>query len=467
MKPIKSESFKEFVLEKSKEKSEDNSETSESGSNPEDSESTDEDGASGSGSDSQDNNSDEPVTKGDEHDNNDKENEPDNEGTETASEDDSDGDSDEGDMDSRDSGDRGSSDGSDSSNSRVHENDNGSSEENNNEQSDSGTQPENSETDQDSERDDEDLQRAIEELNNSDESMDIMTDITEMVNSHGTYNQPYMVSPNVRDIVGYGPETTPDIAKGILNRGLEILGPKGSQLTRLFVAQSHNRIAYNQYKGNIDIVSLVSDVHDVRNDLYKNINGPKLDKAAVSFLIDNSSSMIQRAPHIYSILSATLHYMAKANIPTEAIGYTVESCKSDLWRDATAHMTIIKDFKESYQGKVMRRCRPPLFYGLTNDLDGMKLAIPRLWARPEKKKVLLILCDGKPYIGNYTLTSKLTDSYKEYIKICRKAGITVFGIGIDVNLSGIFGEDYASVTLTNAGDILMDKLGKILNKVGV
>lgn len=319
----------------------------------------------------------------------------------------------------------------------------------------------------DQEEIDNELQRIIDALNNSNISMDIVSDLKNQINgAQNSFNQPYMVNPDVKDVIAVGNETTNDIAESIKRVGLNYLGPKGSQITKLFVSQSNTRTAYNQYSGTMDVTSVVSDVHDNRDDVYRRMIAPRLDKAAVTFLIDNSGSMTNTIGHIYAILSGLMHYLSRACIPTEAIGYTAEASQSDVWRDAPAHLTLIKQFHEQYNGTIMRRCIPPAWMGQTNDLDGLKFAVPRIWARPERKKIIFILCDGEPNIGSYCLDSKLIRSYKEYIEICRKAGIIVFGIGINRNLTEFFGEDnFASVDLSNVSDILIERLTKILNKV--
>jgi hypothetical protein len=308
------------------------------------------------------------------------------------------------------------------------------------------------------------VQKVLEDLNEEEDSLDILTDITEEINRNSEYESPYMVSPHVIDEINFGKETTDEIANAIKIVGLQMLGPKGPQLTKLFISQTKPRQQFNRLAGNLDVLSLASDVHDRRRDLYTNMSAAKLDKAAVTFLVDNSGSMNHVIGETYAILSGILSIMAHACIPTEAIGYTISECTSDTWRDVPAKITILKEFKESFNGKVMRRCVPPSYMGCTNDLDGLKFALPRLWARPEKKKVIMVLCDGTPELGNDTLTNKMVQSYKEYIKLCRKAGIIIFGIGLNVNLSYFFGDDCVSVSTTDVGEILLTKLTAILNR---
>lgn len=310
-----------------------------------------------------------------------------------------------------------------------------------------------------------DISKILDDLKNDDAPIDITTEIINAINADSNISKlPYMVNPNVKDVIEYGRET--DDIKGamIKDAGLNMLGPKGSQLTKIFVSQTKPTTRYNQLKGQFDIRAFATDIHDTRDDLYTNQTGARIDKAAITFLMDNSRSMLDMTPYTYALLSGILHHLSKACIPTEAIGYTIGDNKSSLWREAPAFLTIIKEFKEAYNGKVMRRCIPPNYMGLTNDLDGMKFAVPRLWARPEKKKIIIVLCDGKPYIGDPILTVKMQQAYKEYIEICRKAGIIIFGIGLGVNLSEYFGTDFVTVTGENVGEVLMIKLAEILNR---
>lgn len=313
---------------------------------------------------------------------------------------------------------------------------------------------------------DDGIEKVIQDLENSDASMDIVTGITKEINGVNPSMLPYMVSPHVKDIIKHGREVSNNQGTMIRDHGLKLLGPKGSQLTRIFISQTKPRILRDRYKGDLDIISFARDVHDIRDDIYNNKTGAMLDRAAVSIMVDNSSSMDGTLDKVYSLLSGILHTLSKAQIPTEAIGYTAIPCSSSSWRDAPSIITIIKEFKEAHSGKVLNRCVSPEYLGVTNDLDGMKFCIPRLWARPEKKKILMVLCDGMPFLSNAVLTIKLQRAYKEYIDICRKAGVIVFGIGIgeQINLEAFFDKDWVSVGVQNVGETLLNKLTEILNK---
>jgi hypothetical protein len=275
---------------------------------------------------------------------------------------------------------------------------------------------------------------------------------------------PYLVHPDVKDIIGYNEMTDVTSAECIRDRGLKMLGTAGARLTRVFVAESYPRHVHNQYHGRFDMRSFVADPADRRMDIYSRKTGARLDKAAVAFAVDNSESMSGCIGNIYCILSGILHYLGHASIPTEAVGFTAEDTRSSEYRDSPVHLSIIKSFGEPYSSEIMRRCSPPRYRNLTVELDCLRYMVPHLLARPETKKVLFVLCDGRPCLNSADLTFKLTKAYSEYIQLCKNAGLIVFGFGIGCNLQTFFGEDCVSVTTTNVGEQLLSKLTEVLNR---
>lgn len=308
------------------------------------------------------------------------------------------------------------------------------------------------------------LERALEEINTSDDDMNITDEVRKEIDETPVDDLPYFVDSTVQDIIGLNPSTSEAAALSIRDTGIRMIGAKGTQFTGLFISNTKPRTMRNRMQGRLDVQSFAADVHDIRDDVFTDISGAKLDKAAVTFLMDNSSSMKSHIQATYSIMSGMLHYLSRACIPTEVVGYTAAVSSSEVCRNAPAVLSIVKEFKEPYNSAVMRRCCPPYTMMNTNDLDGMKFAVPRLWARPEKKKIIMALCDGNPTIGSYPLDCKLRKAYKEYIAILRKAGIIVFGIGIQCDLSEYFGDDFADVGMNDIGGVLVTKLSGILNR---
>jgi len=306
----------------------------------------------------------------------------------------------------------------------------------------------------------------MEELeDHADEIKTLDEQAVEDINKLARDNDSYRVSSNVKDNVGYNDCTQRIDPQALKEAGFKIIGSAGSRMTRLFVSQTRPRNLRNQWDGRFDARSFVQDTLDRRMNVFANKQAASLDKAAVSFVMDNSGSMSRVIQPAYAMLSGLMYHLCKANIPCEASGFTGPTCYSDQYRDVSVTISIIKKFEDAYDRKTLERCRPPLYMDLTPDLDGIMWAAPRLFARPEKKKVMFIITDGKSYLGS--ITSRLHTSYIRYIQRLKELGIYVFGFGIDstgmLDLSEVFGDDYFVVTGHNMGTEILAKLTSVLN----
>ncbi|MBD3388156.1 MAG: hypothetical protein GF414_04400 [Candidatus Altiarchaeales archaeon] len=279
---------------------------------------------------------------------------------------------------------------------------------------------------------------------------------------------PYMVAPDVKDYID---TVTPNPYTGTTFRdqGIQILGSAGHHMTSLFVTNHEDEDFLYRPEGDLDMQALVEDYLDVSTDVFmEQIEGAQ-DWAAVSFLLDQSSSMRSRYKIgiATSILSAMVYYLDKVGIPSEVIGYNLpvlSGSQSGKWRDRPIRLNIFKTFDEPYAGAVMNRLCPQCDGG-TPDLDALKFIVPRLWARPEKRKVLMVLCDGKPEIGNRNLQYKLERDEVAYIKAVKRAGIKVFGFGIHADLSKYYGADFVYVDTNTLGSAIVQKMKQVLNSV--
>jgi cobalamin biosynthesis protein CobT len=233
----------------------------------------------------------------------------------------------------------------------------------------------------------------------------------------------------------------------------------------VFVSKSRESVDFNQHRGRFDMKAFVSDASDQRRDVFSSIRPGSLDKAAVSIAIDNSASMSgQRITKAYQILGGLLYYLDKAGVPVEAAGFTAKDCYDSDHRDAPVVISVVKTFDEPFKGHPVLRCHPPAYCNLTIELDCLKFLAPRLYKRPEGKKVLFVLSDGEPCTGNSNLTRKLVVAYKEYIARLREVGIIVVGFGIDTDVTEYFGTDCINTQTNNLGEEIVKKLTEILNR---
>ena len=310
--------------------------------------------------------------------------------------------------------------------------------------------------DQDSEV--EEILRKIEEDYNPE---DIYEGIREEINSNT--NRQYLVDKSVRDVIMYNTEVSQYEAQEALKAGLNTLGLAGKRMTKLFVSQTKPHLLRNQYEGRLDVRSFLSDPSDKRSDVFNNKIRGTLDKAAASFVIDNSGSMAGNIKDVYSILMGILHILNKAMIPTEAMGFTSTSnYNRDNIRSYPVVTSVIKRFNEPWNMKTMKRCVCTSKLEYTVILDTVKIAAQSLYQRPEGNKILFVLSDGKTEGGNSLFDMICHRAYIEYLDLCRKAGIKVFGIGLDTDISDAFGKDWISVDTSDLGAKLTVKLEQLL-----
>jgi cobalamin biosynthesis protein CobT len=273
----------------------------------------------------------------------------------------------------------------------------------------------------------------------------------------------YYSENGVKDRIIY---PRPNLPMGLdtLKKGKSLLGSIGARMTKLFVSQSRKRYLNNQDQGTFDPVAFITDVSQRRRDIYSTTIPGRLDKAAVSFAVDNSASMSgSRIKKAYQILSALLHYLDKAGVPTEAIGFTAESNTSDRFRDAAVRHTIIKTFDEAFKQKAISRCYPPSDMEQNIELEALRYLAPRLYQRPEGKKILFVLSDGAPCFGSSVMNRRMAIAYKKYIERLRELGMFVIGFGIDCSVKAYFGEHSINTSTENLGEEIVKKLTSILN----
>lgn len=324
------------------------------------------------------------------------------------------------------------------------------------------------------------VEEAMDEMSGEDVK-DGIEKLAEDINRNASsYDAPYMTDPGVRDILEDFPSGNLSEAERIREAGRKILGSEGSRLTAVFVDQSRPKHIHHQHSGRFDMRSFVSDPMDTRTNIYADKVGAKLDKAAVSILLDCSGSMgnsvfvralgrdISRMEMSMMVLSALLFYLSRANIPVEATGFTTKkhSYHPELRNDPVVHWRI-KTFEEVYGPQILRRCCVSTVGGRMKnncEIEAVRYAAPRLYARSERKKILLVLGDGKVAFSTVERVNKKGErAYKQYLDLCRKAGIYVFGFGIGCSLGKYFGRDCLTDGGANIGKLMASKLKELLN----
>jgi len=247
------------------------------------------------------------------------------------------------------------------------------------------------------------------------------------------------------------------ICAALAKSGVELLGANGARMTRLMVANSRPRVVRNRDYGRLDIRAVASDMMDVRKDLYAQRNPGAVSKAAVSMLLDGSGSMRASLKSDYTIKVAhgIAHYLDAARVPFEMAYFSSEMVSDNVFKPLYLR---IKDWKEPWRGMAFRRAwkydggpSTPLASCMIEQAKG-------LLERPEDKKIAVVLTDGGPNGPGET-----HDACKQIVDSLRALGVVVIGIGIDIDVSYIFGEDAVRLPPSDIGNVLVGRLTEILD----
>jgi hypothetical protein len=251
---------------------------------------------------------------------------------------------------------------------------------------------------------------------------------------------------------------TPEYSANLAKEGVTLLGANGANMTRLMIANSRPRTLRNREHGKLDVRAVVSDDLDVRRDLWCLRKPGALAKAAVSILVDGSGSMVQyhslKAHYSALVLHGVAHHLAAARVPFEVAYFDSDRILTATGTDYRALYHTVKSFNEPWHGKPFTRVWPRGGGGTPLELAMTEQAM-RLLARPEDKKIAIVLTDGQPDRG--VLPSMLV------VEAMRGVGAVVVGIGIECDVSAVFGKDAVNLEPANLGEHLVNRLTEILN----
>ncbi|CAI3954716.1 Cobalamin biosynthesis cobaltochelatase CobT subunit (CobT2) [Commensalibacter communis] len=264
-----------------------------------------------------------------------------------------------------------------------------------------------------------------------------------------------------------------------------IIAKLANRLQRKLMAQQRRRWNFDQEEGLLDASKLPRIITNPMYSLsYKYEQETEFKDTVVTLLIDNSGSMrgkpITIAAMCGDILARTLERCA---IKVEVLGFTTRA-----WKGGRSREEWLKNGKPAQPGRLndlrhiiyksadqpWRHARKNLGLMLQEGLlkeniDGEALhwAWQRLRARPEKRKILMIISDGAP-VDDSTLSSNNPDYLEMHLRrmIARIESqpdieLTAIGIGHDVT------RYYQNaVTITNAeqlGGTMMQELAALFD----
>ena len=266
---------------------------------------------------------------------------------------------------------------------------------------------------------------------------------------------------------------------------VQTIGKLANRLQRILQAQQNRSWNFNLEEGLLDTARLTRIVTRPGSALsFKQESEINFKDTVVSILIDSSGSMRGRSMTLAAICADIIgSTLDRCNINTEILGFTTKHWKGGearkLWMNQGSvplpgrlndlRHIIFKSADNSFR-RARKNFGVMLRDGLLKEnIDGEALlwASSRLRARPEQRKILIVISDGAPVDDstlstneNNLLESHLHDSISRISKL-EDTELIAIGIGHDVT------KYYQrSVTIHRAeelAEVLLDQLTELLS----
>lgn len=265
-----------------------------------------------------------------------------------------------------------------------------------------------------------------------------------------------------------------------------VIGKLANRLQRRLMAKQLRSWSFDLEEGLLDAGRLARVIANPTQPLsYKQENDTKFRDTVVSLLIDNSGSMRGRPISIAAmsadILARTLERCA---VKVEILGFTTRA-----WKGGQSREAWIKDGKPAQPGRLndlrhiiykpadapWRRARKSLGLMLREGLlkenidgEALQWAHDRLLARPEQRRILMVISDGAP-VDDSTLSvnpgNYLERHLREVIEqIEKRSPVELVAIGIGHDVTRYYRRAVTIVDAEQLGGIMMEKLAELFDE---
>ena len=205
-----------------------------------------------------------------------------------------------------------------------------------------------------------------------------------------------------------------------------------NEIIRMMYAEKRTRTIRNQKRGRLDPKQFHKIVDKNYKVKKKTTTGREID-AAVTLVLDLSGSMSGSKSDMTQEISTIFGESLKtiSDIKLEIIGYRT----NHTWRTQECYEYVqhyvFKHFEESWESAKGRLGTYQNCVGGANvDHYSVEYAAHRLMQRPEKNKIMFVICDGLPNGNNGTYGNLLPQCLKHTVKKIKKAKIKLFCWGI-------------------------------------
>lgn len=261
-----------------------------------------------------------------------------------------------------------------------------------------------------------------------------------------------------------------------------------NRLQRRLQAKQNRNWEFDLEEGYLDPARLSRIIMDPMQPLsYKMESDTKFRDTVVTLLIDNSGSMRGR-PITVAAMSADIlaRTLERCNVKTEILGFTTRAWKGgqarEIWmaNDKPGHPGRLNDLRHIIYKSAdapWRRARRNLGLMmreglLKENIDGEALiwAHNRLLARPEQRRILMVISDGAP-VDDSTLSVNAGNYLEKHLRnviedIETQSPVELMAIGIGHDVTRYYRRAVTIVDAEQLGGAMTDKLAELFDEEG-
>lgn len=270
-------------------------------------------------------------------------------------------------------------------------------------------------------------------------------------------------------------------------KGLQgVVTKLANRLQRRLMAQQNRSWDFDQEEGMLDAARLARVVVSPGHSLsYKMERDIEFKDTIVTLLIDNSGSMRGRPISIAAISADVLaRTLERCGVKTEILGFTTRAWKGGQSREAwlgggkPQHPGRLNDLRHIVYKKAdepWRRARRNLGLMmreglLKENIDGEALlwAHARLLARPEDRRILMVISDGAP-VDDSTLSVNSAGYLEQHLRrvidwIERQSPVQLVAIGIGHDVTRYYRRAVTIMDVEQLGGTMIEQLAGLFEE---
>ncbi|MGD9650012.1 MAG: cobaltochelatase subunit CobT, partial [Dongiaceae bacterium] len=257
-----------------------------------------------------------------------------------------------------------------------------------------------------------------------------------------------------------------------------------NRLQRVLLAQQTRRWRWNEEEGFIDTARLARLVANPKQTaIYKTEEESDFRDTVVTLLLDNSGSMRGRPVTIAALCADILaRTLERCSVKVEILGFTTRAWKGGQAREAwlaagkprnPGRLNDLRHIIYKAADQPYRRARVNLGLMLREGLlkeniDGEAIlwAHERLLARPEERKILMVISDGAP-VDDSTLSVNNGGYLEAHLRqainwIERKSPVELAAIGIGHDVTRYYRKSATIAEVEELGPVLLNQMHQLL-----